>query len=286
VYVSITFPLPAQIVGLSVVGESAEVIPLSLACAVPSLFAGHTFEVLMARKTANLWSVPNMHQPALPAPSQPPRLTARPHGEGRFARVAPAPSHAMVAPAPMWEAAPPPKPPRPPQPLYAAKPPPPPSPPQQRQRSNSNLSAEAQEYVPRRSSSIGESKESPSPPSKGRSPPQARGSNRSSGNSSVPELSAQLQFVARLRDGGHLSLGGARSLNNALRNRDLLVLTAFDVGERAGDARHLAGLLCRLAERFEEAGNYYQDLMNFLNTAIAPFVEIIFIIFTCHFGRT
>jgi hypothetical protein len=44
-------------------------------------------------------------------------------------------------------------------------------------------------------------------------------------------------------------------LGAALRNRDLLVLTAFDVGERAGDARHLAGLLCRLAERFEAAGN-------------------------------
>ena len=247
-----------QIVGLSVVGESAEVIPLSLACAVPSLLAGHTFEVLMARKTANLWAVPNMHQPALPAPSQPPRLTARPHGEGRFARVAPAPSHAMVAPAPMTDSPRPPKPPRPPQPLYTAKPPPPPPAPQQRQRSDSNLSADAQEYVPRRASSFSEAKESPSPPSKGKSPPHTRGNNSGSSNSgnSTPELSAQLQFVARLRDGGHLSLGSAHSLSNALRNRDLLVLTAFDVGERAGDARHLAGLLCGLAERFEEAGNY------------------------------
>jgi hypothetical protein len=182
-----------------------------------------------------------------------------------FARVAPAPSRAMVAPAPVAEtSAPPPKPPRPlhhhhyyaqqhaqqQQALPPQPPPPPPPQAQQRPRSNSNLSPSAKEFVPRRSASPGEAKESPPPKAH---PPHPRGSHQNS--SASPELSAQLQFVARLQEGGHLSAGGARCLGAALRNRDLLVLTAFDVGERAGDARHLAGLLCRLAERFEAAGN-------------------------------
>mmetsp|Transcript_40366 Transcript_40366/g.81416 ORF Transcript_40366/g.81416 Transcript_40366/m.81416 type:complete len:264 (+) Transcript_40366:66-857(+) len=106
-----------KIVGLSVSG-GGEVVPLSLACAMPALFADSTCIVLTSNKAGNLWALPQMAMRPLPAAQpEPPRLMSPAHYSAslsreksrRFAMVAPAPSrYDLVAPAPL----PPPPPPQ------------------------------------------------------------------------------------------------------------------------------------------------------------------------------
>ena len=64
---------PVQIVGLAI-GE--DVVPLSLACAMPGMFDDQVLTVLTSGKTKNLWRQALMHQPAIAASPEQPRITA------------------------------------------------------------------------------------------------------------------------------------------------------------------------------------------------------------------